>query len=98
MIITDEQIKILADYAKLDIEKNELKKLQKDLSQVVESFEIIKEVDTSDLEPMIDINQLKNVFRQDIVENDNMEDNQVFALKNAPNKKDGFVVVPKILE
>lgn len=98
MIITDEQIKILADYAKLDIEKNELEKLQKDLSQVVESFEIIKEVDTSDLEPMIDINQLKNVFRQDIVENDNMEDNQVFALKNAPNKKDGFFVVPKILE
>ena len=37
-----------------------------------------------------------NVFRDDVITNDDGEKNQDMLLENAPNKKDGFIVVPKM--
>lgn len=98
MNISKEQLSILTDYAKIDLNENDSLSLQKELNKSVESFEAVKDVDTSDIQPLVGIHELKNVFREDIIENDNEAENQGFALKNVPSKKDGFVVVPKILE
>ena len=98
MNITEQEIKELSDFAKINLDKKEIKRLKTDLNKIIKSFTVLDQVDISDISPLININDIKNILRDDIVENNNHEENQAFALKNAPNKKDGFVVVPKIIE
>lgn len=98
MNITDKQIEQLADNAKLELNKAEKNNLKSELNKIITSLEVIKDLDTSGIQPLISVNEIKNVFREDSVQNDNYDKNQELALKNVPNKKDGFVVVPSILE
>ena len=98
MIISDSQIEALAESAKLEFNDKDKAKYRKDLDKLINSIELIKDVDASEVEPMINIHNTNNVFRDDIVENGNYDNNQDSALQNAPNVKDGFIVVPKLIE
>ena len=96
--VTDKQMEQLADFSKLELSKDEANKLKIDLGDMIDRIKIIKDVDTKGIEPMINVNSYNIVFRDDIVENKNLKQNQDLALRNAPDTRDDFIVVPKILE
>ncbi len=98
MNISDKQIEELAEFAKIELNDNDKDKYKKDLDKLISSLDIVRNVDVRDIEPVVYVHDSQNVFRDDIIENDNYEKNQEVALKNAPNKRDGFIVVPKIIE
>ncbi len=98
MNLQDSQIETLAEAAKIEIKDIDKNRFKKDLDGLISSLEILRELDAENIEPMINVHDYKNVFRDDIVENENYQANQEVALKNAPKKKDGFVLVPKIME
>lgn len=65
------------------------------LSQLLEYFEKLSELDTTDVPPMAHPLSLSNVFREDIVRPPwSTED----ALNGAPDQHDGFFRVPKVLD
>lgn len=96
--VTDKQMEQLADFAKLELSKDEANKLKIDLGEMIDKIKIIKDVDTRGIEPMINVNSNNIAYRDDIVENKNLKENQDSALRNAPDTRDDFIVVPKILE
>ena len=98
MDITNKEVEQLAALSKLEIYEEEKQELTADIDKMVKSFKIVKEADTEDVEEMINVHQSSNVFRDDIITNDNNEKNQEMLLKNAPNKMDGFIIVPKMFE
>lgn len=98
MTITDKDFDQLADYGKLEINERDKAKLKTELNKIITSLEIIKEMDTTDVEPMVYVNDITNVFREDLVENNDYNKNQKLALKNAPSHKDGFISVPKMID
>lgn len=93
--ITKEQVKHVANLARLEISEEEAEKLTENLSAIISFAEQLNEIDTEGIEPTTHVLDLKNVMRKDepkqwITRED--------ALKNAPDQKDGQFRVPSILE
>ena len=55
----------------------------------------LNELDTSVVEPLSHVFQVSNVFREDVVTN---QDERERILKNAPARKDDSFKVPKTVE
>lgn len=92
--ITDETIEYLGILAKLELTEEEKKKAKKDLEEMLLYVDKLKELDTSEVEPLYQIFPSDNVFREDIVTNG---DNSTETLLNAPEKREGGFVVPKTI-
>ncbi|HEY8532066.1 MAG TPA: Asp-tRNA(Asn)/Glu-tRNA(Gln) amidotransferase subunit GatC, partial [Limnochorda sp.] len=68
---------------------------QQDLSQILDAFDVLRRVPTEGVEPTAHVVPLYNVLRADEVR-PSMPREQVLA--NAPEARDGFFRVPRILE
>ncbi len=88
----------MAGLANLQLEEGEVAKLQADLESILEHFDKLNEVDTSDVPPMAQV-----LF--DAGETATLRDDVVVpplgsdaALANAAQKGSGYFKVPKVIE
>jgi aspartyl-tRNA(Asn)/glutamyl-tRNA(Gln) amidotransferase subunit C len=96
MKVTAEEIKKLAQLAKLELKTSEITKLADDLGEVISYVSEIKEVDTSYIKSKFWEQLPQNVSRQDevsVLQGLTTEE----ALSNAKNTKNNLFVVPKVL-
>lgn len=93
--ITDEMINYVSILAKLDLDGDERNKAKEEMQKMLNYVDKLKELDTDGIEPTSHILPVDNVFREDVVTNDDDRDNM---LANAPKKKDGQYLVPKTVE
>lgn len=94
-IINDTTIEYVGILAKLDLSPEEKAAAKKDMSSMLDYIDKLNELDTSGIEPMSHIFPAANVFREDVVLN---QDDRENILKNAPEQKDGAFKVPKTVE
>lgn len=94
MPIEIEDVEKVATLAKLEFPSEDKQKLAKELEQIVTYVARLNELDTKAVEPTLHITDLKNVLRED-----NVQDwlDQAQALANAPQKKQGYFSVPKVI-
>ncbi len=90
-----EDVKKVATLAKLEFEENELQNFAEQFNKIVGFVEKISELNTTNVEPMVYPIENKNVMREDIVKQ-SMPNEEIE--KNAPDFKNGCIVVPKIIE
>lgn len=95
MRITEDTVKYVAALAKLTVSEEEQQKVATDLRSILDYIETMNGLDTDGVEPMSHVLPMKNVFREDVVTN---QDNREQLLKNAPKQKDGCFAVPKTVE
>ena len=95
MKITIEQVRYVAELARLDLGPDEEQRLTGQLNAILEYMDQLAEVDTAGVEPTSHVLPLTNVMRDDLVREclSNAE-----ALANAPAAGHGHFAVPKILE
>ena len=94
MTVNKDTLNYLAKLAKLDLEEAEKEQLLNDLNNILTFVEQLKEVDTTNVEPLIFINESDNVLREDEVI---QTTTQAEALKNAPMKNENYFLVPKVI-
>ncbi|MCI8407790.1 MAG: Asp-tRNA(Asn)/Glu-tRNA(Gln) amidotransferase subunit GatC [Lachnospiraceae bacterium] len=94
-IISDETIEYVGILAKLELSEEEKKQAKEDMGSMLDYIDKLNELDTSAVEPMSHVFPVHNVFREDVVVN---EDDRENILKNAPEQKDGSFEVPKTVE
>lgn len=94
-IINDETIEYVGILAKLELSDEEKEQAKKDMTNMLNYIDMLNELDTKDVEPVTNIFDYGNVFRQDVVINKDDRDN---ILANAPAKKDGAFKVPKTVD
>ena len=94
-IISDETIEYVGILAKLELSGEEKEKAKKDMGSMLDYIDKLNELDTAGVEPMSHVFPVKNVFREDVVVNENDRENIV---KNAPEEKDGSFMVPKTVD
>ena len=94
-IISDETIEYVGILAKLELSEEEKEQAKKDMANMLDYIDTLNELDTSGLEPMSHVFPVNNVFREDVVTN---EDDREEILANAPEAKDGAFVVPKTFD
>lgn len=94
-LLTNE-VEHIASLAHLDLSTQQIEKFQEELSSVLEYVEQLNEVDTSGIEPSLQINGLENITREDS-EIPSQQLSQDEALSNAQNQDKGFFKVKRIL-
>ncbi|MBI3088836.1 MAG: Asp-tRNA(Asn)/Glu-tRNA(Gln) amidotransferase subunit GatC [Candidatus Colwellbacteria bacterium] len=88
-------IKYFAKLARIKLTSDEEKRFERDLSEILEHFKQLQEVDTSEIEPMTGGTELRNVFREDESREARLDRTGV---EQFPEKKDDFLSVPKVFE
>ena len=94
-IISDETIEYVGILAKLELSGEEKEQAKKDMGSMLDYIDKLGELDTKGVEPMSHVFPVKNVFREDVVTNEDMRD---AVLKNAPGEKNGMFTVPRTFE
>jgi len=93
--ISNEQVKHVANLARLAITEEETEMFTKQLDAMISFAEQLNELDTDGVEPTSHVLDMKNVMREDIPQEGLP---QAEVLKNAPDHQDGQVKVPSIIE
>lgn len=93
--LTRDDVERVARLARLGLTEEEKERYQRDLSQILDAFDALRRVPTEGVEPTAHVVPLQNVLRADEVR-PSMPREQVLA--NAPETRDGFFRVPRILE
>lgn len=95
MQITKELVEYVAELSRIKLDEQSAVKMEKELGAIVEYMEVLKKIDTDNIEPLSHVFNITNVMRDDeIAESYDRED----ILKNAPEHTDETVVVPKTVE
>ena len=94
MSIDNSTVKKVATLARIEIRKDEESKLIEELNNILVWVDELKKVDTEDVEPMLSVFNENMNSREDESKPTNSEE----VLSNAPEQKEGFFVVPKVIE
>jgi aspartyl-tRNA(Asn)/glutamyl-tRNA(Gln) amidotransferase subunit C len=85
----------LADLARLKFSEQEKAEIVVDLRRMIAFVEKLKEVDTTDTEPLLHMSDAMNVYRKDEVKGSMKKED---ALANAPDAGDNYFNVPKVIK
>ncbi|MBI4174761.1 MAG: Asp-tRNA(Asn)/Glu-tRNA(Gln) amidotransferase subunit GatC, partial [Candidatus Aenigmarchaeota archaeon] len=88
--ITEETVEHVAAIARIKLTPSELKRMQKDLTEILAAFKTLDEAPSA--EPSFQPVPMENVMREDIIEEPLPRD---IALKNTKHKEKGFFKGPK---
>ena len=94
MRLTREQVRHVAELAKLKLTEAEEALFQEQLSAILEYADRLDELDTASISPTASVLPLHNVMRPDQVRPSFPRD---VMLENAPDAEDGFVKVKAVL-
>lgn len=85
----------VAKLARIRVEEAHLPKLAEQLSGILGFMEQLNEVDVTGIDPMVSVTPMRLVRRADVVTDGNIP---AQILKNAPDAREGFFAVPKVVE
>lgn len=60
-----EDVRAIADLARLELSDTDIEKYAQQLSQILDYFQLLQEVDTSDVSPTASVLPLRSVMRED---------------------------------
>lgn len=95
MSIDIETARKVAKLARIAVPAGELPALAEKLSGILGFMEQLNEVDVEGIEPMTSVTPMRLKRRADVVTDGNI---QAQILKNAPDAREGFFAVPKVVE
>ena len=95
MSIDTETARRVAKLARIKVEDQDLPALAQDFNRILGFVEQLNEVDVAGVEPMTSVTPMRLKRRVDEVTDGNMPDK---VLSNAPDAREGFFAVPKVVE
>ena len=85
----------VAKLARIAVPEDDLPKLAGELNGILAFMEQLNEVDVEGVEPMTSVTPQRLKRRTDVVTDGNQQE---AVLKNAPDAREGFFAVPKVVE
>lgn len=85
----------IAALSAIKVPEEELDDLASDLGKIIDFIEQLAEVNTDDVGPMTSVAQMTLPWRTDAITDGGKRDD---ILLNAPEREEGFFVVPKVIE
>lgn len=95
MKLSRDEVLHIARLARLGLTESDLNKFKEQLSNILENFEILQQVDTSNVLPTAQSVPLQNVLRDDAVAA-SLPDSEILA--NAPQREENYFRVRAVLE
>jgi aspartyl-tRNA(Asn)/glutamyl-tRNA(Gln) amidotransferase subunit C len=94
MALSRDEVQHVAELARLSFSDEEEERMADEMSQILDHFEKLDELDTSGVPPMSHVLDVTNVFREDEIE-ERIDQEQ--ALEPAPETDGGYFQVPKVV-
>ncbi|MEM9477137.1 MAG: Asp-tRNA(Asn)/Glu-tRNA(Gln) amidotransferase subunit GatC [Pseudomonadota bacterium] len=85
----------VAKLARIKVEDEDLPALAGEFNTILGFIEQLNEVDVENVEPMTSVTPMRLKRREDVVADGGMADT---VLSNAPDAREGFFAVPKVVE
>ncbi len=85
----------VAKLARIKVEEDELPALAEEFNAILGFIEQLGELDVDDVEPMTSVTPMRLPRRVDEITDGNQQDK---VLANAPDAREGFFAVPKVVE
>ena len=85
----------VAKLARIRVEEDRLPALASEFNTILGFIEQLGEVDVEGVEPMVSVTPMRLKRREDVVTDGNQQDR---ILSNAPDAREGFFAVPKVVE
>ena len=85
----------VAKLSRIRVEEGDLPALAEKLSSILGFMEQLRDVDVEGVEPMTGVTPMRLKRRVDVVSDGNQ---QAAILRNAPDAREGFFAVPKVVE
>lgn len=85
----------VAKLARIKVESKDLPALAQEFSAILGFIEQLNEVDVEGVEPMVSVTPMRLKRREDVVTDGGIQDK---ILANAPDAREGFFAVPKVVE
>ncbi|CUH64135.1 Glutamyl-tRNA(Gln) amidotransferase subunit C [Thalassovita gelatinovora] len=85
----------VAKLARIKVEEDALPALANEFNTILGFIEQLNEVDVDGVEPMTSVTPMRLKRREDVVTDGGMQDK---ILANAPDAREGFFAVPKVVE
>ena len=95
MSIDTDTARRVAHLARIKVEENALPALAADFNAILKFVEQLNEVDVEGVEPMTAVTPMRLKRREDVVTDGGYPEK---ILANAPDAREGFFVVPKVVE
>lgn len=95
MSIDRETARRVAKLARIKVEEDALDALAGEFNAILGFVEQLNEVDVEGVEPMTSVTPMRLKRRDDVVTDGNQADK---VLSNAPDAREGFFAVPKVVE
>ena len=95
MSITQDEARKVAHLARIKVEDQALPALAAELNNILHFMEQLNEVDVEGVEPMTGVTPMRLKRREDVVTTGEMADK---ILANAPDAREGFFAVPKVVD
>lgn len=95
MSIDKDTARRVAHLARIKVEEDQLENLAGELSGILGFMEQLNEVDVEGVEPMTSVSPMELKRRDDVVTDGSI---QAQILSNAPDTREGFFAVPKVVE
>ena len=92
--ITKEEVKKVAQLARLELNVNEINKHEEQLEKILDYIKQLEKINTDDVPCMTRAIEVTNVFRKDEKKNDNTNEE---LLELGPSREDQYFKVPKII-
>ena len=64
-MINNDDLIYLSKLAKIPIKNKDIKKFQEQISEIISFIDLLSEVDTTNVDPFFEVNDLSNIFRDD---------------------------------
>ncbi|HHL22807.1 MAG TPA: Asp-tRNA(Asn)/Glu-tRNA(Gln) amidotransferase subunit GatC [Aliiroseovarius sp.] len=95
MSIDIETARKVAHLARIRVEEDRLPALAQEFSAILGFIEELNEVDIEGVDPMVSVTPMRLKRRADVITDGNQQE---AILANAPDAREGFFVVPKVVE
>ena len=95
MAIDLKTVKHISKLARISVNDEKAKKLEKDLNSIFKWIEQLNELNTDKVEPLTSTAETKLRLRKDKILSENIRDE---ILKNSPKDNKDYFVVPKVVE
>lgn len=94
--LTADAVEKIARLARIPLSAEEIKHFTPQLSEVLDYFNTLNEVDTTSVQPTYQSIPSENRFQEGELESDTLSQEEV--LENAQEKKDGYVLTEQVIK
>ncbi len=94
IVINDAVMDNVEILAKLSLSNEERVRAMEKMQEILDYMEKLNELDTENVEPLVNLYERGNVFREDQIQDNDIKE---MIVEGAPRKKDGQYMVPKTI-